>query len=184
MGAYASTIAPSSRMLRRHPHSGEWKEAIGHVIVAFGTLERLMVEWAIALTGNDDLRRRHHKDDMKAIAPAVRRIVKAKKNSFPDRPFNRAIEFIDRAEKLIQSRNDVAHGWLGGGRTPNDPMVLLVAKRDQRQKLIFGVRDLGWVISCGRGMDNEIVRCREIAMGTCAYIPGAIDHLKAARIIE
>lgn len=179
---WSEICAPASRILNNHPLIGEWKAAIGHVVVAFGAVERLMLAWAIALTDDEDLLRRHHKNDMKKIAPAVRRIVTAKRGVLPDRPFKAAMDFIDRAESLIPHRNDVAHGWIVSG--PSGGFALLVAKKDQRPKLVFGVRDLGWVVDCGRKMDDAIIRCREIAIGTCAYVGGAIERLKRANILD
>lgn len=176
---WSDVFAPAIEILKDQPRIDEWKVAVGHVIVAFGALERAMLDWAIILSGDEEMLRRHHKDDMKAIAPAVRRVVKKLKTHFPEREFAFAMGLIERAEKLIQDRNDVAHAWFTrSGNMTTGKISLLVAKRDQRTKLVFGVRDLGWVKECGRKIDKALSDCRTIRRGTIAYIPEARERLR------
>ena len=142
---------PVLNTLALHPARQAWHTAIGQAVVAFGTLERLMLEWAAELAHDPSLLKTFHKAAMKSIAPALQRVLRAAKGRLPKAEFEDAMGAISEAIALVDDRNDVAHGWLGtDDDTPSGQIAFLVAKKDHRPKLVTGVRDLDWVNDVGR----------------------------------
>jgi hypothetical protein len=137
---------PKLVTLTNHPDGRRWHAAIGRVVVTFGTLERLLLSYAELFAPTLGLLRKHHKDDMKAIAPALKRVIESRANLLPRLLYKEVMAGIVEAESLIQARNDAAHGWL---QTKDDtepgPIGFFVAKKDSRPKRVFGVRELEWL---------------------------------------
>lgn len=89
---------------------------------------------------------------------------------------------MKEAERLIDERNKAAHGWLI--TNANDDIRLLAAKRGKGQRASIAVLELGWVIDRGSEIDQAFRDRRTAMKGTCAYIPGTIERLKAAKILD
>lgn len=130
----------------RDPTLATWHQLIGRAIVSFGLLERVTLDWAGVLEGDPEMYRQYQMGDMKAFAPALRRVIAKRERRLPAAAVARVSAAIDVAESLIRDRNDIAHGWLdASGKYPHSMFSLAVSKPPRDGQIVIGFRLLVWV---------------------------------------
>jgi hypothetical protein len=130
------------------PGTKRWMMELGRSIVFFGVLERLMLDWAAVLRRDPKLLVKHHKDDMKKIAPLLRRAVQHWAHTVPPAVRNRALATVARAEALTNPRNDIAHSRIEFMPTKDGmhaPVALLIAKPLRAGRRVFALRRFEWL---------------------------------------
>jgi hypothetical protein len=152
------------KTLSRHPDGAIWHAAIGRVVVTFGTLERVLLGWADAFAPDMKLMQKHHKDGMKQIAPALRRVIETRSSRIPKVVFDEAMAAIAEAVSLTADRNDAVHGWL---EIANGRIRFFVPKIDSRPKLVVGVRDVEWLNDAAKRIRDSTTR-NHAALGAIA----------------
>lgn len=146
---------PRLQTLSRHPEGPAWHAAIGSVVVAFGTLERVLLSWADTFAPDMKLMQKHHKGGMKQIAPVLRRVLETKSSRISKPLFDEAMAAIAEAISLTQDRNDAAHGWI---EIVDGHFRFFVPKIDSPAKPLHGVRDVEWLNGVAKRIRNSTTR--------------------------
>jgi len=107
-----------------------WHALVGRACVSFAALERVLLQWVAALANDAAMAQRLFQQDMKAIAPALRRQIQRFRQKMPKDRYDAALAAVEAAEELIEYRNDIAHSWQPVTETESSPpqVRLCVAK--------------------------------------------------------
>lgn len=130
------------------PGTKRWMMELGRAIVFFGVLERLMLDWAALLRNDSKLLAKHHKADMKKIAPLLHQAVQHRAHAVPPAARNRALAAVKRAERLTNPRNDIAHSRVEFMPTQDGthvPVGLVIAKPLRAGRRVFAMRWFEWL---------------------------------------
>ena len=130
------------------PGTRRWMMELGRAIVFFGVLEGLMLDWAALLRSDARLLARYHKDDMKKIAPLLRKAVQHWAHAVPPATRRRALAAVKRAERLTNPRNDIAHSrveFMPAQDGTHVPVGLVIGKPLRAGRRVFALRRFDWL---------------------------------------
>jgi len=130
------------------PGTKRWMMELGRAIVFFGVLERLMLDWAALLCNDPKLLAKHHKADMKKIAPLLHKVVQRFAHAVPPAARSRALAAVKRAERLTNPRNDIAHSrveFMPAQDGTHVPVGLVIAKPMRAGRRVFALRRFEWL---------------------------------------
>ena len=131
-----------------------------------------MLDWAALLRNDSKLMAKHHKADMKKIAPLLHKAVQHSAHAVPPAARSRALAAIKRAARLTNPRNDIAHSrieFMPAQDGTHVPVGLVIAKPLRAGRRVFALRRFEWLA--------EFV---QEAKGTTREMQAAMEDLSAA----
>jgi hypothetical protein len=167
---------------RGHPEEQQWHSAIGRAVVSFGTLERQLLYWVAGVRKNPDMVKAYHKVDMKKIVELLEDSLESYQKRLPPDDYREAIRLVHEARRLVQDRNDVAHGWLSTmNDRPDGHICLMLAKKDPRPFLVFAKRDLAWIRDVADRIEAASVQLRAVLLRLEANWPSTDPEARTRR---